>query len=569
MASIVTKSKKRKSILLYISCLTIIILLNTIIQYFYIRIDLTADKRYTLSNVSKKVMKNLDDVVYIRVYLDGEMPIAMKKFQRNIREQLDELSRHAGRNLMYEFRNPSEGNDAERDAVFAELSKKGLHPFAIQENDAEGGTTQRLLFPGAIINYKGKELVVNFIQNNPRFMPEENINFAQQNLEYNLISTIEHISRTNKPRIAFVEGHGELNDYELGDIMLELSNYYTVERVTLDGDIGRIDDCKAVIIAKPTKPWSEEDKLVIDQYIMNGGRTAWFIDAVYVHEDSLMYSNLTLGQVCEHNLNDQLFRYGVRVNANVVKDLQSAMRLINIAPENMPADFRLAPWTYFPLLIPPGDHPITKGLNLIRSQYPGVIDTVGEDSNVQKTFLLYSSEQAKEISAPLIINLAEAYKKIDEREYNKSHLPVAVLLEGEFNSPFRNRVIAQYNHGRPFNFKAHSVPTKMVVVSDGDIIRNDVVRRADRITWRPLGYDRDLNQNFGNKEFVKNVINYIADEDNLMQIRNHSYVLRLLDKTKLIHHQTQIIIVNTVLPVVLVILLGILFTWWRKRKYTK
>lgn len=564
-----SKSTKRKNILLLTGIVIIILLVNFIAQFAFFRIDLTSDKRYSIADVSKKVMRGLDDIIFVRVYLDGEMPVAMKKFQRAIREKLDELGYYANHNLQYEFQNPSEGNESERDAVYKSLSQKGLHPLAIQENNADGGATQRVLFPGAIVYYRGKEAAINLIQNSQLNTSEENLNFAEQNLEYNLVSTIEQISRKEKPLIAFVEGHGELEDEEIHDIVSELSNYYQVDRVELDGDVGRIDKCKAIIIAKPTEQWSEADKLVIDQYIMNGGRTAWFIDAVQVYDDSLRYRSSTFGLTANHNLNDMLFRYGVRVNANVIKDLQCAMRLINIAPPNSQADFRLAPWTYFPLLIPPDDNPVTKGLNLIRSQYPGVIDTVGMSNKVDKTFLLYSSQHSKVISAPLMINLAEAYERINEQEYNQSFLPVAALLDGEFESAFQNRMVSQYNNGEPFDFKAKSKPTKMVVVSDGDIIRNDVIRYADRLVPLTLGYDREMKQYFGNKEFVKNVINYIADESDLMQIRNYDYVLRLLDKPKVINNRTNIILVNTVFPVVLVVLCGVVFIWWRRRRYTR
>ena len=562
------RSTRRKNIVSLIVVLAAILLINFIVQSFYFRIDLTSDKRYSVADISKKIMNDLDDIVFVRVYLGGEMPVTMKKFQRSIREKLEELANYSGGNLQFQFRNPAEGTEQERNAVYAELSKKGITPIIIQENDIEGGSIQRLIFPGAIINYRGKEVSVDLVQQNPRYSVEENLNFAQQNLEYNLSNVIFQISRVEKPRIAFIEGHGELKDIEL-DIMYELGEFYDVGRAVLNGSVGIVDDCRAVIIAKPMQKWSEEDKLVIDQYIMNGGRVAWFIDAVHIREDSLAHGDLTLGTVAEHNLDDQLFHYGVRVNSNVIQDLQCASLPINFAPGGMPPDFRPVPWPYFPLLIPPNSSPITKGLNLIRSQYPGVIDTVGMSDKVKKAFLLYSSEYSRVFNAPIMVRLAEIEEKYSQKDFNQSHLPVAASLEGVFSSPFRNRMVSQYNHGEAFDFKAQSKETKMVIVSDGDVIRNDVVSRGGRMTPYSLGIDKYTGQTYGNKEFVKNIINYLADDDELIEIRNYDYILRLLDKSKIAQYHTSIILINTVLPILLVLLAGIVFIWWRKRKYTK
>lgn len=557
----------RKNLFSFVLLLLAVLLLGIVSEQLYWRYDLTSDKRYTLSKPAKEIMNKLDDVVFIRVYLDGEMPVTLKKFQHSVKETLEELQRVAGKHLNYEFRNPSEGNDHQRNTLFEELHRKGLQPFPIRENDAEGGATERLLFPGAIVNYKGRELSVNLIQNNPILSPEENINFALQNLEYEFVNTIQKISRTTKDKIAFIEGHGELDDYAVGDISRELLEYYEVERVVLGSDPGLLDKYKAVIVAKPLEKWSEADKFTLDQYIMNGGNTAWFIDAVYIHEDSLSRGELTFGMICEHNLNDQLFQYGVRVNPNVLQDLQCGAMQVNIAPAGMPADFRLSPWTYFPLLSPPENQAITKGLNLIRSQYPGVIDTVGRNAAVKKKFLLYSSDKAMVTDAPLLISLSQINEKITQRNFNRSHLPVAVLLEGVFESPFRHRSVNQYALPANRTFKGQSEPAKMIVVSDGDIIRNEVSRRADRTSIFPLGYDRHTNITYGNKEFVKNCINYLTDDSNLMEIRNRTFQLRLLDKSKMVNNRTSIVLMNTVAPLVLVIAAGMLFVWLRKRRY--
>jgi ABC-2 type transport system permease protein len=495
------------------------------------------------------------------------MPVHLKKFRTAVREKLDELKRYSRKNIQYEFRNPSEGNSEKRYTVFNELMRKGLIPLTIRENDAEGGATQRMIFPGALVNYKGKELSVNFIKTNQKLSIEENINLALQNLEYEIVDVVQKITRTNKDKIAFIEGHGELDDNSLWGISESLSEYYDIEAVTVEGIVGTLDEYKAVIIAKPMTRWTEADKFVIDQYIMKGGRTAWFIDAVHIHEDSLSRGETTMGFICEHNLNDQLFNYGVRINSNVLQDMQCSKIRIDVSLPGMPPDFRFAPWTYFPLLWTPSNNPITKGIDLVKAQYPGSIDTVGNNPAIKKTCLLYSSEYAKLTTAPLVVSLSQVDEKITKQVFNSSYIPVAVLLEGEFNSPFRNRIISQYNTPHGFIFSPKSKKNKMVVVSDGDIIRNDVNKAGvEPIPYR-LGYDRHTEYTYGNNDFVMNIINYLTDENGLMEIKNRTLKMRLLDNTKIAYNHTKISLINTIIPPATVIFCGIIFILYRRRKY--
>jgi ABC-2 type transport system permease protein len=559
---------KRKNILSFLLILSTLYVSGIIAGALNLRIDLTEDKRYTVSEAGKRIVENLDDAIFIRIYLDGEMPVYLKKFRTAIREKLDELKRYSRKNIQFEFRNPAEGDDEKRYAVFSELMRKGLIPLTIRENDAEGGATQRMIFPGALVNYKGKELTVNFVKTNQKLSVEENLNFSLQNLEYELVNVIQKISRMNKDKVDIIEGHGELDDNSLWGISESLDEYYDIEAVTIEGAVGILDEYKAVIIAKPMNRWSEADKFVIDQYIMQGGRTAWFIDAVHIHEDSLSRGETTMGFICEHNLNDQLFNYGVRINPNVLQDMQCSKIRIDVALPGMPADFRFAPWTYFPLLWPPSNNPITKGIDLVRSQYPGVIDTVGNNPAIKKTYLLYSSEHAKETNAPLVVSLSQVDEKITKQVFNSAYLPVAVLLEGEFNSPFRNRLVSQYKTPPGFTFSPKSRKTKMIVVSDGDIIRNDVNKAGVETLPYPLGYDRHTEYTYGNNDFVVNAINYLTDENGLMEIKNRTLKMRLLDNSKIAYNHTRIILINTVVPPAIIILCGIIFVLYRRRKYS-
>ncbi len=505
------------------------------------------------------------------------MPVEMKKLRTTIKETMDELKVYSHSHLQYEFVNISETTDPrDLNDVYVSLRERGLSPIMLQENAADGSRSERILFPGAIVSYTlatpagvdTREAAVNFLQDNADTNSDESLLIAQQNVETALVNTIARIVKRELPRIAFVEGHGELDEYETGDISKELASIAHLDRVTINGEINALDDYAVVIIAKPTQPWPNDDKIAIDQYLMNGGRVAWFIDAVNVHHDSLTRSENTFALACQHGLDDQLFKYGVRINPNVVSDLLCAYLPVNIAPVGQTADFKLAPWTYYPLLIPPADHAITRGLNLIESKYPSTIDTVGkQDGRVHKQILLHSSENSRMQGIPALISLLQSKQRPDPAAYHYSFLPVATLLEGQFQSAFTNRPLENYNHQKPFTFKGSSDSTKMIVVADGDIIRNDVVSRADGTRIFPLGFDRYMNRQFGNRDFVKNCIYYLLDDDNTMQIRRREWTLRMLDRTKIYPQRTRWAAMNTALPIILTLLAGAVFIGWRKRKY--
>ena len=536
-------------------------------QHYFFRIDLTSDKRFTLAPVSKEVMQTLDEPVYIHMYLEGEMPLSLKKMRQSVIEMLDEVEVYANGKLQYLLVNPSEGSEQKRNAMYQDLYAKGLQPIYVQESDSEGGSSQRMIFPGALLSYSDREKAINFFTNNPALSEEENLSLAIQNLEFELVSAISLTSRKQKPKIAFIEGHGELDEYESGDIARELSQYYTIERVELNGEVGGLDEYAAAIVAKPTHPWSEPDKLALDQYLMNGGSIAWFIDAVSVAEDSLFNGDITYATNNSLHLDDQLFKYGIRLNPDVVQDLSCVARPINAAGQS--TNLQLYPFYYYPLLYPEQTNVITKNINLVTSRYPSTIDTVGANSGLQKTVLLTSSRYSRIQKTPFMLSLNQIVnEKVSEASFNQPFNTTAVLVEGEFQSVFTNRILSSYNNGTPFDFVAQGKPAKMVVVSDGDIIRNDITYRGGGIRLFSLGYDRYMNQTFGNKEFVKNIILYLTNDYELLNVRKKDFSLRLLDKTKTIEQRSMLIFINVALPILLVILVAFIFTWYRKRRYS-
>ncbi|MDR1680675.1 MAG: gliding motility-associated ABC transporter substrate-binding protein GldG [Prevotellaceae bacterium] len=553
-----------------------LLLINFAVANAVFRIDLTADRRYTLSEASQRVMQRIAKPLLIAVYLDGDMPVEMKRLRATIKETIDELRVYAPGKVHYKFINIAADVPPEAlDNAFRALYERGLAPVVIEERAADGSRSERTLFPGAIIAYPNPdnaeaewlEMPVNFLQSNADADSDQSLLVAEQNVETALVAAIAHSARTHTPRIAFVEGHGELDEYETGDICKELATFARLDRVLINGDADALDGYAAVVVARPTQPWDEADKLAIDQYIMRGGRVAWFIDAVDVHHDSLAAGRNTFALAANHRLDDQLFKYGVRINPVVISDLQCALLPVNIAPAGQTADFRPAPWTYYPLLTPPATHPITSGLNLIESKYPSTVDTVGRTAAVTKTVLLASSPHSRIQTVPALVSLAESMHQPDPAHYRLSSLPIALLLEGCFPSAFQNRPLQGYNHGRPFVFIPRSDTTKMIVVADGDIIRNNIIRRPDGIRIFPLGFDNYMKIQFGNRAFVKNALSCLLDDDNVLQIRRREWTLRMLDKTKTFRERHFWVALNSILPVALTLIAGLLFNGIRKNRW--
>ncbi len=566
--SLKRKDLKIKNLVQFFLTILILGLIIYLSSVLYFRIDLTSEKRYTLTNATRNILRNLEQEVFIQVYLEGEMPIGFKNMRRATKELLDEFRVYSRKKVIYEFINPAESPDQKvRNEVFRELDSKGLKATNALFSDKEGGRSQKIIFPGAIVNYNGMEMAVNLLKNNLSLTPSQNLNNSIEGLEYEFIHVIKNISSDTIYKVAFIEGHGELDEYQVGDITMELARFYHVDRGVIGGKPGILDDYAAVIVAKPREAFSEADKFVIDQYIMNGGGVLWLIDAVRVDWDSLEQTGVTVGLVEQINLDDQLFKYGVRINPNLIQDINCAVIPINTAFVGQQPKYVPAPWLYFPLLFPLENHPVTKNLNLIRSEFVSVIDTVGGERRIKKKILLRSSKDTRVVSVPVFIRLEDIKDPPAEREFNKPFQSAAVLLEGEFESVFKNRMISQYIKNQDVDFRDQSIPNRMIIVADGDIIRNEVSVRADRIIPLTLGQDRYTQQTYGNKDFILNAVHYLAEETSLVEIRSRTLTLRLLDKTKIINEKFKWQLINTVLPVLILVLFGLMNWYFRKRKF--
>ena len=558
-----------KSWLQFISAVTGIIILASVSSFVRLRLDLTEDKRFTLSDPAKKVLSGIKNDIFVQVYLDGEMPIPLKKLKRSVREMLDEFRIASGKRIDYEFINPSEGRDAkQRQARYQSLINKGLNPINIQAGDAEGGSTQKIIFPGMLINCNGVEVPVNFLKNNPSVSYEQNILHSAEGLEYELIQNIATLSSDTIYKVAFIEGHGEIPEIETADLTLNLARFFTIDRGIIGGKPGILDDYAAVIIAGPEKEFNESDKLVLDQYIMQGGKVIWLFDEVAVNADSLLFGE-TVGLYRPLNIEDQIFMYGARVNPAIVQDLECMIIRLKIETGSTNQQIVPAPWLYYPLLIPSANHPVTRNLNRVKGEFTNYIDTVGLDTAIKKTVLLSTSRNSRTLSPPLIISLKEAELTPDEKDFNRSALPVAVLLEGVFPSVFRNRTVSNLTDDKNFKIRSESRKTKLIVIADADIIRNEVRRAGIEETPLPLGQDKYTGQMFGNRDFLINCLNYLVDDNGIMGLRSRELKLRLLNIMKVKSEKSEWQIINVLGPVLLVILTGFLYAYFRRRNYTK
>ncbi len=574
------KNLKKNQLISFGITLTIIIVVNIIASFVYTRFDLTSEKRYTLSDTSKEILRNLDDYVYFRVYLEGEFPAGFKKLRKETKEMLDEFRAYS-KFVDYEFINPSESNDAaERTETYKLLYQSGLNPteLAIKTN---AGAQQLVIWPCALVSYQEKEKPLDLLDTGVGESSSQALNNSAQNLEYKLISAIKELSQEKKSNIAFIEGHGELDENEVYDITRTLQKKYNVKRVTLDEQITALNsrtetkdssivinsNYDAIIIAKPTKPFSEKDKFIIDQYVMHGGKVLWLIDPVSATMDSLQTSESTIGNALDINLDDMFFKYGLRLNKNLLLDLNSAKIALRTGQMGGQAQIEYFNWYYFPLLNAASDNSIVKNINPLKADFVSSIDPVISDSDVQKIPLLKTSNYTNIAVAPAYITLGMLRQAPDQRMFSQKSQNVAYLLKGEFESLYSNRMTSEIVESKEIGFKTSSKPTSMIVVADGDLIRNQF--HIPKGYPLPLGFDQYTQITYGNKDFIENAVSYLVDGEGLIEVRNRELKIRLLDANKINNDALIWQVVNVLLPSIVVILFGIVLAIIRKRRFTK
>lgn len=556
-------NKYRYSIFFGAMLLTVAVLPSLV----FFRIDLTSEKRYSLSEPSKKLMKNINGPLKITVYLDGELNSGFLRLKRATSEMLDELSVYAPQSIQVQFSDPSSAtNSNDRNANYARMSSLGMSPTVVYDRDKDGKTMQKLVFPWVEIHFGNRTETVNLLKNIPGNSGDENLNISIENLEFELTDGIRRATNTTVNKIAFLEGHGELSDAATNDVSRALSRYFQIDRGNPGTNAAGLDGYKAVIIAKPTRPFSEAQKFIIDQYIMHGGRVLWLIDGVKVPETGLSVTGKLPAIDCDVNLNDQLFCYGVRINPVLLQDVQCVTVPVNIAPAGSEPQFESSSFYYMPLLLTAPDHPVTRNIAPVLAPFCSGIDLVGDNRQVTPRLMLATSGETHITGVPAMINPGEHHNPKDKNYFNAAYIPVAVSLEGNFRSDFENRSIPDGLRNTSA-IQTQSFYTRQIVVSCGDIIRNDTTA-SDSIMLQ-CGFDRLTNRLYGNRDFIVNALLYLTDDAGWMQLRSRTFKLRLLSKEAIAGNRATIQIVNVGLPLIFLLIFGTIYIILRKRRYTR
>lgn len=595
MAGIKSKLFKKSAspVILFIAGL---IILNLLADVAYMRFDLTKEKRYTLAPSTIKLLKSMDDVAFFTIYLDGEFPADYKRLKEATRDMLNEFRMVAGDNIEFEFEDILGGKEInEKDEILKQLVTKGIE-ISQPDAKADEAPVEKYIIPGGVAFYKGREFSINLLKKKFGNTIEQDINASIELLEYELGNIIRKCMAGKEVKLAFLNGHGELPDDDLADIAKELSEFYSVSRFNLNindtnctkqvgkavmeaGDKGpevlisklieKMNQFKGIIIAKPLYRFQDVEKFMIDQYIMNGGKVLWLVESLNAEMDSVGKFGTIFTSDYDLNLGDILFRYGVRVNPDLVQDIQChGIPVISKGGSGRPG---FMPWIFYPL-VNAGDstHPIVKNMGSVWTQFASSIDTT-TSKFIRKTILLQSSVNSRTAGNPVNVSLDILGIKPNPAVFNKPYQPVAVLLEGPFRSLYEHVNGMKQNISIPF--KSEIAKNSMIVISDGDMIRNQVKQGTGEIY--PLGFDRFASQTFGepvtfsNKKFILNCVDYLCDESNLIEVRTKEVELRLLNKARVKEERMEWQWLNMLLPILSVLVFGVFNTWWRKRRYAR
>jgi ABC-2 type transport system permease protein len=575
---------KENKYILALLLITLVFLVNILFSFINLDVDLTSDKKHSLSHETHTIINALDDRLFIKVYLEGDFPAEFKKLQKATENLLRNLKSISDDNIDFEFINPNESdNDEEKLVLFRQLVKLNLVPTNLDMSEM-GRKVNQIIFPSALIYYKNKPPVaVNFLIPQKREESRgRNINTSIENLEFEFVSAIQYLTKAKLNKIAFLEGNGELNEQQVYDISesvlddnFNLSYYYKVDRFNikefaldsttmrpnLSRQLALLNTYKAIIIAKPTITFNNLDKLLIDQYIMQGGKALWLVDGVKASMDSL--SNKPGAFIATKNalnIDDQLLRYGVRINANLIQDLRSTKIPITTGFSNSKPQKSYFNWPYSPLLVSDSKHAISKDLDGVKCEFVSSIDTI--KNNIRKTILLHSSRESRLNPAPIKVSLSLLENPPTTNSYNKEFLPIAILLEGKFESVFKDKLVQK---NKQIQFIKKSVNTKMIVISDGDMIANDLSNSGGAY---PLGYDKTQKFTYpGNKHFLINAVQYLCGDISLSHLKVKEHSLRMLDENKIQKNKFIIQLINIVLPILLLLLFALIFVRYKKRKY--
>jgi gliding-associated putative ABC transporter substrate-binding component GldG len=553
------KSKKTGDLLLLANGLVLVILFNIIAAFYFFRIDLTEEKRYTIQPQTKAILKNLEEVVFVEVFLEGEdLNPEFRRFQKSIRETLEEFRIYSDNKIQYTFTDPLQAaNEKARNEFIAELNSKGVSPRNVIET-RDGQRVEKFVFPGALISYEGFETGVMLLKGSRA----QNINPSMEGIEFELANAIHKLSNVNRKRVGLLTGHGELDSLEFASFNNALLDQYDVFKVSLSRK-GALTGYDLLIIAKPTQAFSNQDKYKLDQYLMRGGKILFLLDRLDADMNRASEEDY-FAFPYDLNLDDQLFKYGIRINPDLIQDAVSGKYPVVVGGESNRPQIMQMDWPFFPLINQYAIHPITRNLDASLLKFVSSIDTV-KATGVRKTPLLFSSQYSRKVTAPVKVGVNDLRKQMQEGSFDSGKIPVSYLLEGEFTSLYKNRFSPEGVDTT--GFKEQSVLTKIIIVADGDLARNDVNPRDGNP--QQLGLDPFTQYTFANQDLLLKMVAYLVEENGLIKARNKEIKVRPLDKEKIRSERSFWQVINLVLPMAALVIFGIVRAYWRKVKYTR
>ena len=556
----------KRSVKHFLAYISLLLIIAWISDTNFFRIDLTSEKRFTLSAQMHQLLKKVNAPIEAELLLAGDLPPGFIKLQSAALEKLRDIKIYCDQPFNIHTTDPYEADDRKKYLEY--LQTLGISPVNLRIN-TDRGVTNKTVFPTLILRANGNELAINLLKNDPFLRDEENLNRSVELLEYEFARGLKLLFQDKRDNVAFLTGHDELEEIQVRDISVTLSESFNIRRITVNELLAVPDSFKSLVIANPAKPFSERDKFAVDQYLMRGGRIMWLIDPVNVSLDSLSGGMSTLAFPRQLNLTDQLFHYGVRINSDLIQDVECQQIKVNTALIGQPPKYSMAPWYFSPLLAPVQNHPIGKNVNRLLSEFVSSIDLIGESKAVKSTIILTSSPYARSNQSPMIVNLAMIDAPPARELFNKQYITTGVLTEGIFTSVFKNRMIRELGLASEISTIPESKPTKMIFISDGGLIANKVSYTGGKYIPLPLGYDKISNITFGNREFFVNAVHYLCDDSGLMELRSRTMQMRLLDKVKLREQKLFWQLINVILPILLIVSGGLLFWFLRRRRYMR
>lgn len=560
------KATKKNNLRQVLILFVVLIGINILSSFYFKRFDLTNDGRYTLSEASLKILDEIKEPLFIDVFLEGNFPGDIKRLQTETRQIIEEFKAYNS-NIQFQFVNPLE-DETDKEAMMTAFAEKGMMPISITVED-KGKQTQEVVFPWAFAYSGTRDTKIQLLKNMMGASTEEKVISSVQHLEYVFINAFHTISQEKSKKVAVLKGNGQPEDIFIADALKQVRENYFIAPFTFDSvaknptaALKHLQQYDLAVMVKPSEAFTDEEKLVLDQYVMNGGKMLWLVDAVTVEMDSLYNeSGTTLAFPRDLNLNDMFFKYGFRINPSLIKDVMATPISLATGDQGSATQYTQFPWLYSPMIYPESKHPIVNNSEALKFEFTNPIDTL--KNGIKKTVLLQSSPYSKAIGTPVEVNLAMVSERPEPTEFkNTGSLPVAVLLEGKFNSVFQNRVLPF----KDLKFESTGKETKMIVVSDGDVIKNQIDKNYQPLE---LGFDKWTNKYYGNKEFVLNCVNFLLDDSGLINIRTKEVNLPLLDKEKVFENYRSTQALTIGLPIGIVALFGIFFVYFRRRIYTK